>query len=284
MKFDDAFAEYLRKQTNVQAESTIGLYLRIARRIIAARKTPAAWLDAHFATPRAKGTVFSYLAAARHLHDFLKITKPGIAGVYPDLNLKKATKKRQINLADALTDERLEQYVREVFTDPDCSPEARCILGIMPYTGLRINEACSLERAAVQRRGNVLVLHIRHGKGDKERFVPLGKKARKILQDWMKKHRTSGKWMFPSPDPAYAGQHISPDTIRGHHRRIRARLGPGWEKLRTHDLRHTFASRLIQRGAKIEEVQDLLGHDSITTTRGYIHSNVEHLRGYVDDL
>jgi site-specific recombinase XerD len=282
MTFDDAFREYLHKHTDVRSEGSVLVYLRIARRIMASRKTPAEWLTARFSSPGARGTVLTYLGAARHLHAFLKIVKPARAGEEPNLNQKKAIKKRQVEVADALNDERLAAYLRALQEDRYCSPEARCILALMPFTGLRINEACTLERSAIQRKGTTLVLHIRHGKGDKERFVPLGKHAARLIQAYIQKHRTTSKWMFPSA--VIAGDPITPSAIRGHHRRVRARLGDGWETMRTHDLRHTFASRLIARGVPIEAIQNLLGHDSIRTTQGYVHSDAGQLKKYVDAL
>lgn len=264
------------------AESSIKVYVRRALSILRSKQTPAAWLHTKTRHGAPKGTVVSYRATARYLWAFLRGVSPKLAGDEPHVEVRKVANKVQLHMADALDPARLEQYLAAVQADPDISPEARCILQLLPFTGLRISEAVNLRKADVVKPSNIPSLRVVRGKGGKERMIPLGKRARVLLGGYAKKHRTTGPWLFPSPqDPR---QHISDSGIRHHHERVRIRLGAGWEKTRLHDLRHTFASRLIEQGVNIEAVRDLLGHESTRTTEVYVHSNVTALKRFVDDL
>ncbi|MDF7673688.1 tyrosine recombinase XerC [Acetobacteraceae bacterium ESL0709] len=138
--------------------------------------------------------------------------------------------------------------------------------------GLRISEALSLTIEDLDRSGGETLLI--KGKGGKERFVPLLPKVRKKLQDWLRVH--------PAPQPSgplFCG-------IRG------GPLNPGvaqramrqWRKLQglpdsatPHALRHAFASHLLQGGADLRAIQELLGHASLSSTQIYTLADEQHL-------
>lgn len=134
-----------------------------------------------------------------------------------------------------------------------CShPEARAAILLAAYTGLRLGEIMRLEASDVQ--GDIL--QVRPGKTGRPRPVPVHPAARSALEQLP---LTIGwRWIL---------RHFE-----------RARIAIGRPEIRFHDLRHTAASWLIQAGADLTTVRDMLGHRSIATTSRYAHLAVEHLR------
>jgi integrase len=109
-------------------------------------------------------------------------------------------------------------------------------------------------------------------KNSQTRVIPLNEEARKVLRDW----KSDNVWIFP-------GSEESPlTTIKRSWAKVRkdAKL----PTLRFHDLRHTFATRLLQRGADIKTVSVLLGHRDIAVTARYLHATDESKRNAVDLL
>jgi len=279
-KFRAQFGKYLADQG--LSDATVKQYVGRGAACLRSRQTPAQWLQSKVGKGAPRGTVLGYRSAAQHLHAFLSIVKPSIAGEPPKVDMKRVVKKRQLRLNSSLDPERLKMYIDAVLADKVISPEARAILLLLPFTGLRVSEACNLRPSHLVKQGNVRCIHVADGKGNKERFVPMGKRAKQITDHYQRKHRLQGPWLFPSP--MSPSRPITPNNVRVHHRRIRRGLGPDWESVLVHDLRHTFASLLIERGVPLPAVKDLLGHESVKTTEIYIHSNASALKKYVDQL
>lgn len=182
------------------------------------------------------------------------------------------------SLVKAIDDDMLDKYIAEAgaLVDP-----VKTILFLLPYTGLRLDEACSLPRTALKKAPGKLGLHLQlTGKGDKERIIPLCDEARSALKDYIKANNQNGQWMFPSPHST--SNHISHGNIQKHVKAIGRKIGVEW--LSPHKLRHTFATRLAKRGVNLRTIQDLLGHGSISTTAIYLHPDGEEMRGAVDKL
>lgn len=128
--------------------------------------------------------------------------------------------------------------------------------------GLRISEASQLETRDVDAaRG---VIHVRKGKGRKERLVMLSPRLLVILRAYWKQERPAAPWLFAGK----TGNHINRDVARGafHKARARAKLG---RKATPHTLRHSFATHLLEAGTDLRVIQILLGHDSIRSTTRY---------------
>jgi len=138
--------------------------------------------------------------------------------------------------------------------------------------GLRVEE-CSLvdvdDITINERSGSVLV---RNGKGSKERSVPLNLIARKALYEWVKVRTANTDQLFGI-------------SIRSLQRNV-AELGRqiGVPDLTPHWLRYTFAKRLERNGTPIASIGDLLGHESIETTRRYLRSSLEELQSAVEGV
>ncbi|HXE75120.1 MAG TPA: site-specific tyrosine recombinase XerD [Candidatus Xenobia bacterium] len=152
----------------------------------------------------------------------------------------------------------------------------RAMLELLYATGLRVSELVSLKVSDVQLDPGLLRCI---GKGNKERVVPLGKKAQAALEDYLRKSRPHLIARRPSPY-LFASRRGSRMTRQNfwHLLRRRARAAGVRAPLTPHTLRHSFATHLLERGADLRAVQLLLGHADISTTEIYTHVAQERLK------
>jgi integrase/recombinase XerC len=150
------------------------------------------------------------------------------------------------------------------------------ILELLYATGIRVGELCNLDVDDVDgERRVVRVL----GKGRKERTVPFGRPAERALETWLR----SGRAQVVAPGAGAAlflgarGRRIDQRAVRT---LVHARIAevPGAPDLGPHGLRHTAATHLLEGGADLRSVQELLGHASLATTQIYTHVTSERLR------
>ena len=143
-------------------------------------------------------------------------------------------------------------------------------------TGLRVSELVALPVTVAQRNERFFVVR---GKGAKERIVPLSHKARAALKSWLEIRRTQRAWqespfLFPS---ASDSGHLPRQVFARELKALAARAGISAAKVSPHVLRHAFASHLLQNGADLRAVQQLLGHSDISTTQIYTHVQEKRL-------
>jgi integrase len=155
------------------------------------------------------------------------------------------------------------------------TPELQPIVLLALHTGLRLEEVLGLRWAEVDRARRLLILPPDRTKTDEPRLLPLNHPVMTMLEDlWSRwaggEHVFLNRLGLPYKDP--------------HHIWRRAVQRAGIDNFRFHDLRHTFASRLILAGVGLETVQELLGHRSITMTRRYTHLTATHVREAVERL
>jgi integrase/recombinase XerD len=153
-----------------------------------------------------------------------------------------------------------------------------CLLEILYATGMRVSELVALPRAVL--RGDRRVFSIK-GKGGRERLVPLNAAARAALDRFLD---VSGRfdnspWLFPSKS---ALGHVTRQGFAQDLKDVAADAGIGAERVSPHVLRHAFASHLLDRGADLRAVQQLLGHADISTTEIYTHVLQERLKTLVN--
>lgn len=144
------------------------------------------------------------------------------------------------------------------------------VLEVLYGSGVRVSELCELRLAQVRLRERVLVVW---GKGAKERRVPLGEPAAQALESWLAVRHE----VVPTDagDVVFANERGKPLTPRDA-RRILDRRSP--TPTHPHALRHTFATHLLDGGADLRAVQELLGHSDVATTQRYTHVSRERLR------
>lgn len=230
-------------------QQTMGLSrTTLARRATAARVFTG-WLARTGRTPSDVGSALGSPRPHRTLPDVLRVDE--------------AT--RLIGAAAELADDGSPVGVRDV-----------AMLELLYATGMRVGELCGLAVDDVDRDRNVVRVF---GKGRKERTVPFGQPAAAALDRWLSRGRPA--LARPGSGPALflgaRGGPIGPRAVRSLvHRRLAD--VPGAPDLGPHGLRHTAATHLLEGGADLRSVQELLGHASLATTQRYTHVTTDRLR------
>ena len=167
-----------------------------------------------------------------------------------------------------------EQSVARIMEAPDPrTPEGlrdRAILEMLYGTGIRLSELIGLNRESVDLRNDTVKVL---GKGNKQRLVPLGRKAKDALLRYLRMRDSREPALFLSS----RGKRLYPKgvyLIVTKHIRTVSEI----EKKSPHVLRHTFATHLLSRGADLQAVRELLGHASLSTTQLYTHVTVDRLK------
>jgi integrase/recombinase XerC len=159
----------------------------------------------------------------------------------------------------------------------------RAILELLYASGLRVSELVGLNEDHLDMdQETVRVL----GKGRKERIVPFGNYAARALLEYINEKHKQGK---AAPDdrgaiPIFVSVRRARLNSRDIQRLIaRARLGlSATRRVTPHTLRHSFATHLLERGADLRSIQELLGHESLSTTQKYTHVSIQHLKREYD--
>ena len=156
------------------------------------------------------------------------------------------------------------------------------LVEVLYATGLRVSELVSLPVTVAQRDERFFIVR---GKGNKERMVPLSPKAREAMRAWLAERNAHPRlskslYLFPSSsESGYLPRQVFARDLKA----LAARSGIAAAKVSPHVLRHAFASHLLQNGADLRAVQQLLGHADISTTQIYTHVLEERLVRLVND-
>lgn len=265
------FEDYLKTQ-GVSASSR-ALYVRIGARVAA--DDPAAWFQGQVERNLAVGTLLPLRSAVGYLLAWQK----GIPVAEARLALVKA-KGRKTVPREGLAPAGLDAYEAAARSADE---PFRTLLLLLPYTGLRISEACALRTEDV-RKGPPAQLHVL-GKGQKERAIPLPDTAVRLLLDYRKGFLAGlsqdvSQWLFPGR----TGRPVNPQEVRKVLRTLRERHPEMGLSTSPHVLRHTFATRIVERGANLGQAQKLLGHEDVGTTTRYTHPSMEALHDAVKKL
>ncbi|GGB38570.1 tyrosine recombinase XerD [Roseibium aquae] len=155
------------------------------------------------------------------------------------------------------------------------------LLEVLYATGLRVSELVALPVSAALRDQRLIEIA---GKGGKERLVPLSPTAQRAMRDYVSLRKKSGAfanspWLFPSHG---ASGHVTRQAFARDLKDLAVSIGLDPAKVSPHVLRHAFASHLLQNGADLRVVQQLLGHADISTTQIYTHVLDERLTALVE--
>lgn len=176
--------------------------------------------------------------------------------------------KLPFRLPRALSREDAERLVTAP-CDGDDAVRDRAILELLYGCGLRIAELAALRRSQIDIDERMIRVF---GKGNKERIVPFGMCALKALREWDAVSPKGEEFLFP-------GRNGGAIAVRTVHRVVlRAAAKAGVRGVTPHVLRHSFATHLLEGGASLRVLQELLGHESLLTTQHYLAVSAEHLR------
>ena len=158
-----------------------------------------------------------------------------------------------------------------------------CLLEVLYATGLRVSELVSLPKGAARLREPMLSIR---GKGGRERLAPLSEPAQAAMTRFRalldtKPGLAQGPWLFPADSES---GHLTRQAFARDLKGVAAAAGIDAARVSPHVLRHAFASHLLQNGADLRIVQELLGHADISTTQIYTHVLDERMKAMVRDL
>ena len=154
------------------------------------------------------------------------------------------------------------------------------VLEVLYASGIRVGELCGLDLVDVDQGRQVLRVM---GKGAKERTVPVGQPALRALNGWLSGGRPvlAGSQSGPALFLGRRGRRVDPRTVRRSvHEMLRG--VEGVPDLGPHGIRHSAATHLLEGGADLRTVQELLGHATLATTQIYTHVSVERLKATYD--
>ena len=235
------------------------------------------WLAKQHTVGHARTTLQRRAAAARVF--FAWAHETGQVTTDPAANLRspKATRVLPPTLDRATAAQMLDEAIASAReTGGPAAARDVAILEVLYSTGIRVSELCGLDLNDLDRERRVIRVF---GKGSKERTVPLGAPALRAVDAWLAKARSqlmtdqSGRAVFIGD----RGKRIDPRVVRRIvHRSLR--MTEGAPDLGPHGLRHAMATHLLEGGADLRSVQEMLGHASLATTQIYTHVTNERLR------
>lgn len=268
--------------------NTIDAYRRDLRRyfkVLAGRGTgdPAcatrdditAFIVAEQAAGLAPASVERSLAAVKSFHRFL--VRDGLAHTQPAATVP--LPKVPYRLPRCLSVEEVERMLGQPFPASPAGVRDRAILEVLYGCGLRVSELAGLDLGDLdEERGVVRVC----GKGGKERVVPLAGEASRALSDHLARGRpylrTKKASRALDPSAVFLSVRGARLTRQAVFRIVKHYGAQAGLDLHPHTLRHTFATHLLEGGADLRALQEMLGHADISTTQVYTHVDITHLR------
>lgn len=235
-----------------------------------------AWLGSLDASGIARSTIARRAATARTFMEWA--VREELIGANPSLRLR--APKREKSLPHLVSSGQLETIfasLTEAVAEGDAaSLQLRAMVEMLYGTGVRVGELVGLDIDDLDtERRTLRVL----GKGDKERTVPFGIPASHALDDWLRRGRPA--FVTSASGPAVflgrRGGRIDQRTVRAGVQKLLAALGDTAAS-GPHALRHSAATHLLDGGANLRAVQEILGHSSLATTQLYTHVSVDRLR------
>ncbi|MGN6693038.1 MAG: site-specific tyrosine recombinase [Aquihabitans sp.] len=227
---------------------------------------------------RAPSTVKRMLVAVRGLHRFLAEETEGTADPTLTVEVPKAPK----GLPKALSEDDVDRLLGSITGTDAIARRDRAVLEVLYGTGARIGELSGMSLSDLDLDAGLVRLF---GKGSKERIVPLGSYATRALVDWL------GPQGRPLLEPERWARRDDSDAVFLNQRGGRLQRQGAWlvvrkagdavglgDRLTPHVLRHSCATHMLDHGADIRTVQELLGHASISTTQVYTLVSGERLQ------
>jgi integrase/recombinase XerC len=220
----------------------------------------------------AKSTIARRIAAMRSWCRFL--TRQGLLHKNPGEGLR--TPRQDKKLPHFLSEDDLLRLLEAPPADTPLGVRDRAILETLYSAGLRVSELTGLDLESIDRDSAMVTVR---GKGKKERLALLGKQALAALDRWLESREQFIRSPLRPPTALFLNKSGTRLTSRSVGRLLEKYLAQAGLDPRTspHTLRHSFATHLLDRGADIRGVQELLGHRSLATTQVYTHVTTSRL-------
>ncbi len=222
-----------------------------------------------------KPTVSRKIAALRTFYKFMYREK--LVTTNPASNIK--TPKKPKKLPDFLTEEEVDEVLNQVDITTPSGYRNRTIFEVLYATGIRISELCSLNFEDLNLESNEITVF---GKGGKERIVLISNRAKQYLEKYIQTMRRQicADDYFTQSSPVFinnTGFRLQQRSINRTLSELSKKINFS-KKLSPHVFRHSFATKLLEKGADLRVVQELLGHANISNTQIYTHVSAERLR------
>ena len=222
-----------------------------------------------------KTTTARKIASLRTFYRFLYREK--IIETNPAVGIHSPKKGK--TLPEFLTEKEIDQILNKINMDSPAGYRNRTILELLYATGMRISELSDLNFENLNLEENEIKVF---GKGSKERIVLVSERAKKFLETYIK---TVRYLIFKTDDirqndPVFinkTGYRLQPQSVRGAIRGLVEKIELP-KHVTPHVFRHSFATKLLENGADLRVVQELLGHSSISNTQIYTHVSTERLK------
>lgn len=239
---------------------------------------PRTYLAQLYNNGMARSTISRKLSALRSYYDFL--LRVGLASSNPFARLK-GGKSSQL-LPQFLYEEELAAIFEAIPTDTALGKRNFALLELLYGTGIRVSECTSLRISQLDFGSKTLLVH---GKGGKDRYLPLGGFVIQSLEIYFEKSRPHLLKKSNSETDAVFLNHLGlPLTDRGVRHILKQLMNKAAKiaNLSPHKIRHSFATHLLNGGADLRSVQELLGHDHLSSTQIYTHVSKEQMKSAYD--
>lgn len=183
-------------------------------------------------------------------------------------------------LPDTLSIDDIDRIISNIEKHTDIGRRNQCILEVLYGCGLRVSELVDLKISNINFKENFIIVE---GKGEKTRLVPLAKSTAECILDYIKNVRAVGKVNKKFEDILFLntrGTNMSRVIVFIIIKELTQKAGIN-KSISPHTFRHSFATHLLQNGADLRFIQEMLGHSSITTTQVYTHLKTEELRDVI---
>ena len=226
-----------------------------------------------YRTDRAESSVSRMIASIRGFHRFLVLENA--TSINPAQYI--STGSKSLRLPKTLSVEKVIEVIESISSTDANASRNKLIFEFLYGTGARISELVNTDLDDIDIESNIV--KIRFGKGSKQRIIPLGKQLKIAINNYLTRERNalaSSKKSCNSLLLNSRGARLSRQSIWDVINKIA--LQNNLAELTPHTLRHAFATNLLEGGADVRVVQELLGHSSVNTTQIYTHITVERLR------
>ncbi len=274
-RYLDKFLSYLEVEKNYSSHTLLNYKIDLEEFCIFVGKMPISKVDyltlrkflAHLRAKQLKSrSLARKLSAIRSFFKFLQ--REGHVENNPAALI--TTPKLEKTLPKFLDEDEVVQFLEAPSLEGVSGKRDRAILETLYSTGMRVSELVGLNIGNVDFIGNVIKVM---GKGKKERLVPVGDKALEAIQNYLNSRKVKSDVLILNKN----GTRLSDRSIRNITNKyiteasLRQNISP-------HVLRHSFATHLLNRGADLRSVQELLGHVNLSTTQIYTHLTTEKLK------
>jgi integrase/recombinase XerC len=225
-------------------------------------------------------TMARKIATLRSFHKWME--RKGLVKTNPMVLIR--TPKQAKRLPKAISVDQIERLLSAPDDSELLGARDRAILEVLYSTGIRVSEVVGINRGDVDDQGEAIIIR---GKGRRERLVPLGAHALKALRHYvaMLDQQLSVAGLAASGEsPLFVNKHggrLSSRSVRRKVSKYLAEVGLDPE-ISPHTIRHSFATHLLDNGADLRSVQELLGHQSLSSTQVYTHLSRQRMRDAYD--